>query len=478
MSLNVFINDLFKNEIEKNEKYNAITNIKLYHNEDDYRILSFIKVIGDHNEIGGTYTAELIKELNHCDFNYISLGSDKTLRMYSGSFYEKPEIRINSNDIIYNVFQKSDKNLQLLACTNKEIILYKKEDNVFKDSPLPIYDDYMSYISLIEIKNGEKDMIIIAGKGGILCINNLFNKNIKYDKVKIMSDYEYRGLIQIDENLIAFTSNKILSRGENKLVIYDLNNNNIIYTKKASFITTTNGLTVLSPASEGESVNENSEKYLLCACKKYEEDQENGIIMIKIKDKKINDDCIFIPTKDFEVYCFCQIFDKIMNKELEINQLKYNCPSNQELCKYTDFFLVGGYDKIRREGLIKLYKLNKEGKGIKFLQDIEFEKYDLSNKIEENQNQNEILKNNTNDETRAKTDNNNLNDTQSDIGLNEPNNEKSYLKPEIFMGFNGAISSIIQSKKTFNILVSCYDGKISILSRPNFTIYGKKLNYK
>ena len=371
------INDLFKNEIEKNEKYNAITNIKLYHNEDDYRILSFIKVIGDHNEIGGTYTAELIKELNHGDFNYISLGSDKTLRMYSGSFYEKPEIRINSNDIIYNVFQKSDKNLQLLACTNKEIILYKKEDNVFKDSPLPINDDYMSYISLIQIKNGEKDMIIIAGKGGILCINNLFNKNIKYEKVKIMNDCEYRGLIQIDENLIAFTSNKTLSRGENILVIYDLSNNNIIYRKKASYITTTNGLSVLSPATEGDSTNEKREKYLICACKKYEEDQENGIMVIRIKDNKIIDeDSIFIPTKDFEVYCFCQIFDKIMNKELEINQLKYNCPSNQELCKYTDFFLVGGYDNIRREGLIKLYKLNKEGKGIKFLQDIEFEKYD------------------------------------------------------------------------------------------------------
>ena len=479
------INNLTKNEKEKNEKDNAITTIKWDYDEDDYKILSFIKVIGDHNEIGGTYTAEFIKELNGDDIKFISIGSDKTLRFYSGNFYEKNEIRITSNDIVYNIYQKPDKKLQIFACTNKGVILYKKEEGVFKDSFLPLEDDNMSYISLLEIKNKEKEMIIIAGKGGILCINNLFNEKIKYDKVKILNDCEYRGLIQIDENLIAFTSNKILSRGENILVVYDLSNNNIIYKKKASFITTTNGLTVLFPATEEDSTNEIREKYLICACKKYEEDQENGIMMIRIKDKKIDDkECIFIPTKDFEVYCFCQIFDKIINKKMTINETKADTQrsqdlthSNQDLCKSTDFFLVGGFDNIRREGLIKLYKLNKEGKGIKFLQDIEFEKYDLPNKKTETQNQNQILKNKLNDETRTKTDKVDLNATLSDIEFKNNNIELSEQNPETFMGFNGAISSIIQSKSTFNILVSCYDGKVSKLSTPNLVMYGQNLNY-
>ena len=163
-----------------------------------------------------------------------------------------------------------------------------------------------------------------------------------------------------------------------------------------------------------------------------------------------------------------------MEGEIIINQSNSDGRFYQELSKCTDFFLVGGFDNIKREGVIKLYKLNKETKGIKFLQDIEFEKYDLSNNDTETQNQNKTLNDNTNEQTRTKTNNVDPDATQSDICRKEENNET---KPEIFMGFNGAISSIIQSKSTFNILVSCYDGKIIKLSKPNLEIYGKKLNY-
>ena len=62
---------------------------------------------------------------------------------------------------------------------------------------------------------------------------------------------------------------------------------------------------------------------------------------------------------------------------------------------------------------------------------------------------------------------------------NTPNQyQKSILlENESFEGFNGAISSIIQSTSTLNILVSCYDGKISLLSKINLELYGKELKY-
>ena len=80
----------------------------------------------------------------------------------------------------------------------------------------------------------------------------------------------------------------------------------------------------------------------------------------------------------------------------------------------TDFFLVGGFDVERREGRIKLFKIlcNEMGyiNNIEYLQDIEF-------------------------------------------------------------GFQRAVSSIIQSKKYGNILVSCYDGNLYLFTKINLDFY-------
>ena len=123
----------------------------------------------------------------------------------------------------------------------------------------------------------------------------------------------------------------------------------------------------------------------------------------------------------------------------------------------TNFFLVGGFDRIKREGLIKLYKLigDTNQKEIKFLQDIEFQK-DFIEKEEEMDNEQE-----QNSEISIFLDHthtpfsNKINDTEN----------------EVFHGFEGAISSIIQSISSGNILVSCYDGKISLLSKINLEMY-------
>ena len=92
------------------------------------------------------------------------------------------------------------------------------------------------------------------------------------------------GLIQINKNLIALTSNKAISGGEDILVIFDLEN--LITVKEIkgrSFIASPNGLAILIPESLNEEEKDESkeeEKYLICACKKYFKDQDNGILLI------------------------------------------------------------------------------------------------------------------------------------------------------------------------------------------------------
>ena len=135
----------------------------------------------------------------------------------------------------------------------------------------------------------------------------------------------------------------------------------------------------------------------------------------------------------------------------------------------TDFFLVGGFDKIKGEGLIKLYKLigDTNKKEIEFLQDIEFQKYFKPEKEE-------IEKEEIEKEEIEKVNSINQDDTTYTIFTDNKNNN---IENEIFYGFNGAISSIIQSTSSGNILVSCYDGKVNLFSEINIELYGKKLNF-
>ncbi len=83
------------------------------------------------------------------------------------------------------------------------------------------------------------------------------------------------------------------------------------------------------------------------------------------------------------------------------------------------------------------------------MQDIEFQK-DFIEKEEEMDNEQEQEQDHT-----YISFSNKINDTEN----------------EVFHGFEGAISSIIQSISSWNILVSCYDGKISLLSKINLEMY-------
>jgi hypothetical protein len=96
---------------------------------------------------------------------------------------------------------------------------------------------------------------------------------------------------------------------------------------------------------------------------------------------------------------------------------------------YNKFFLVEGFEFIKKKGLIRLYRIknNKDIKKItiKYIQDIEIEKLYIDGKT-------------------------------------------------VFNGFKGPISCITQSSTTGNILITCFDGNIYLFTKPNLEIFEKK----
>ncbi len=155
---------------------------------------------------------------------------------------------------------------------------------------------------------------------------------------------------------------------------------------------------------------------MLCACKKYKKNQKNGILLVNIDTgKPLNIVHSFYHTKNFEVFCFCQIGIKSNNNPIRIlDELKYN---NNNL-SYTDYFFVGGYDKGKSRGSIKLFKLIKSENNysIEYIQDIDIE------------------------------------------------------KSKKFKGFKDTINCIIQSKRKGDILVTSWDGGVYLLSPPKMDL--------
>ena len=136
-------------------------------------------------------------------------------------------------------------------------------------------------------------------------------------------------------------SHDLFPKGVKELIICNLATNEIEFSiSDFSFNLNDNSICLMK--------SEHNDKILI-ACKKYEKNEENGILLVgmnySVKDKfKYK----FFNTGNIEIYCFCQIYE--------------NSP----------YFLVGCFDLEMRVTLIKLFKI-KEGKQlrIRYLQDIE-----------------------------------------------------------------------------------------------------------
>ena len=149
-------------------------------------------------------------------------------------------------------------------------------------------------------------------------------------------------------------------------------------------------------------------KIVVCACKKNTKYQKNGILLVNTHIED-NQEIFecFYDTYSFEPYCFCEL-KYIYKKEKEIKKFE------------TFYFLVGGFNTIKGIGVLKLYKIIYEYKAyntkIEYIDDISFEH-------------------------------------------------------DNFLGFEGPITSLVQSRKTGEILVSCRYGNIYLLSPPNLNYF-------
>ena len=347
---------------------------------------------------------------------YLSGGCENNLILYDNLFIEK--MRINDlNDWVFKSFEKVsnkkfDKNLTLFCCINKELRLFflDKENLTMNMQNYEIKNK--TWKNCIEMNENN---FIIFGLGGASYFINLLkgnNQGIEY----IITTKTYKGGIKINDKAVALTSNSILSEGEDKLIIYNIESKKISNTIEGySFTISINNLTLI-PMENLKKEN----KILLCACKKYSKNQKNGILLVNLDlsdNKRIENE--FFETDNFEVYCFCPILligNK--NKNHGIINEEYKKKIN---IKDTDFFFVGGFDIDKREGQIKLFKIH-YGKNIwkttiEFIQHIEFD--DVKN----------------------------------------------------FEDFDGSISCVIQSKITGHILATCYNGNVYSFTPPNIEYY-------
>jgi hypothetical protein len=280
----------------------------------------------------------------------------------------------------------------------------------------------MYNLNICEMK---KNNYIICGKKNCIHTIDLFVHNqIKQNKI---DDKTYLGSYRISDNIIALSSNSLLPGGDNSTIFYNTN------TKK-----TTNGMEGYSPiiSSSGLSLiereslivnakkNKKKEKnrILLCACKSYLKEQNNGILIINAnlgENLKIEEP--FYDTGKFEVNCFCPI-SIITNKNKDYNNIDDEYKKNIQI-EDTDFFFVGGFDLEKREGIIKLYKVNFGER------------------------------------------------TVNNFGEKIINTKIEYLQDIETESIDSPINCILQSKISGNILVTSYSGNIYLFTRPNLDYY-------
>ena len=376
------------NEISMNNKVKEI--IGELKEIKKYNIINFIKVIGKHKG-----AAEKIIELDNGSF--VSDGYNQIIR-YNMDFRQIIKYKLKN---YYSFFINNNK--VFISQKNKLFVLKEHLDKHLETKAI---------FSCRNLFHANYHYIICDENGIYIGLDdefNFFNSSHLFE----LSRKAYRGGIKTTDHILAISSNRILSKGENKLIFYHFIIKLFLRDIKVenySFTLSLNNCAVISIPKQ-ENI-----KLLLWACKKYIKDDKNGILLLKLQIDKIDIKKFekFYDTKNFEVYCFCPIFQK---------EHKFIFESNDKAqINDSEYFFVGGFDLDKRKGIIKLYKVIYDDEiekiEIEFIQDIIVEK------------------------------------------------KKGKKKSECFQGFKGPISCIFQSSMG-EILVTCYDGKVYLFSEPD-----------
>ena len=391
---------------------------KIKSKSSELEVLEFIKIIGENQ-------TQFIQKLNN---NYYISGGKDELLLYNSLYKFQIKIDldrgITSYNNIYEINSDSSKIKFAILCKSIYYVVTINLNN-FSSKIKQYQSEDLALQTIFSIPSIE-NKYIITGNNGIWIITNNFDSQIS-EKKQIKENPPFIGGINIDNNTLALTSNSIIPNGEDKLILYNKFTNTI---KKEiighSFRISSNGLSLLENEKDDKKT-----KILLCACKKYSKEQKNGILLVDLskfeQTGKINE--LFYETDHFEVDCFCPI-SIVENKNSSSEEIT---KKENIAIKKTDFFFVGGFDEQKREGIIKIYKINYNNNKI----DIEFIQDIINN------------------------DRNNSN--------NRSNSSDSNDKP--FEGFGRSITSIIQSNIMGNILVTSLDGNVYLFKPPNIDYF-------
>ena len=405
------------NNLKINNSSSSKSNYKYNRSEKDsdckmYKITEYENIIGNHkiekkdedfSKIP-TLTADKIYEMRE---GFASMGANNIINIYNKSYKKVMDIKQKS-DFAFSICEMEYQNKILT------LIPFKAQLNVYnislEDKKFEVEKNlsYKNSIILFLLKESNNNYFICC-KDNIKWQDNMFKRIFKqeYGTLEIAS---VKSGLKLNQNIIVFKSCSIKN---SFLKFYNCLSKIIINTeiKGYSLLYSTNGLSVI-PRKEINSKN----IYLLCACKKYNKNQKNGILLVNLYHNynKLKMSKKFFNTKNFEIFCFCPILIKVKTAVLK----------NQYIMEDTNYFLVGGFQKDKCQGMIKVYKIVKYGEEyydakIEYIQDIILESFGKNN----------------------------------------------------FNKFKKPISDIIQSKIDGNILITCWDGNVYKLLYPNIEYY-------
>ena len=393
------------------EKIIPLSTREKFKKSHPYKILEHCEVIGNHG------SAEFIKQLSNGD--YMSGGNDKYLIWYDKLFNIKEKIFMKEpQNNLYEIENENNQEneINILSFSKNKINFLCLDKKKAKSR----INGKLANSTLISVYYLNKKMSLIIATDKIGVFHNKWGKNNSNIEKKLNIDTFYRGgtLLKNElEKIFVLTSNDKIPKGENRMSFYNYSENKfLLASNDYSFVSSYNNM------CEINQVIIFNQKLLLAACSKKEDgENKNGILVINIKINEILDYSIhFIDTENFEVYCFCQILI------VENNNSIYGDITNKDaiVITETEYILIGGFDKDKREGCIKLYKIKLSKKyqdqiEIQYIQDIYIE------------------------------------------------------QSENFKRFDGTISCITQSTITGNILVTCWDGCVHLFKPPNIDYFIK-----
>ena len=276
-------------------------------------------------------TVEFIKQIGQ----FYIFGFNNCLYIYNEVTKNKKSIK---KKWIYNILSDKENNeekIEISICTRNSIESFRYEKGEIRYSR----EIFKNINSLFLMRRGN-EYYICTTDNVFLGIDENEEKTYKiFDEENLLT----KSGIKVNENLMAFKSNKIALKGKDKIKIYNSKNKTkseiLSNDEEYSFVFSANGLEIMDICINNEN------KVLLCACKKYIKNQKNGILVVNFEGiKTINH--FFHETNNFEVYCFCPIFLFKRGNILNENP-KY----------MTNYFFAGGFDTKKRQGLIKIYRL-------------------------------------------------------------------------------------------------------------------------